>query len=308
MSGLLSRLIQRSLSPPSGVRPRLGSVFEPATPSPETMRDAAIDTLATDRTNRTGTQRQRNAEPDVARHSAKMPLIAVAPTDVGPRQPAIERASHPVPLPPPATRDPIADAEQPPGSETLTQAQPRRKHTPIGNAAERRTTPEAMPRHFDATPTAALRHADVSDSTTATQVRRVGPEKKPSALPQPSSAQARVEAAPRPRDRATHPSVLEPRTDASAPETPRDHAHDASPAPAPTQAQAILKPRLPYPEPVAQSAQPSASLPTEPTVHVTIGRVEIRAVAAAATPTRAAPPKPALSLSDYLQRRDGGRR
>ena len=48
-----------------------------------------------------------------------------------------------------------------------------------------------------------------------------------------------------------------------------------------------------------------------PTVQVTIGRVEIRAVVAqpatAAPARRAAPSKPALSLSDYLQRREGGR-
>lgn len=70
--------------------------------------------------------------------------------------------------------------------------------------------------------------------------------------------------------------------------------------------QAILAPLLPphltpLPQPVSVQA-------AEPVVHVTIGRVEIRAVSAAAAESkRATPPKPALSLSDYLHRRSGGR-
>jgi len=52
--------------------------------------------------------------------------------------------------------------------------------------------------------------------------------------------------------------------------------------------------------------QPDISNPAEPTVHVTIGRVEIRAVAAPAAQKRSTPSKPALSLNDYLQRRSGG--
>jgi hypothetical protein len=47
---------------------------------------------------------------------------------------------------------------------------------------------------------------------------------------------------------------------------------------------------------------------TEPVVNVTIGRVEIRAVAPPPSPTRRVPqtPKP-LSLDDYLKQRGDGR-
>jgi hypothetical protein len=69
---------------------------------------------------------------------------------------------------------------------------------------------------------------------------------------------------------------------------------------------AILKPRLQAPEPIAWAAQPPMSQPAEPIVHVTIGRVEIRAVPAPSAPKRTAPPKPTLSLGDYLRRRNGG--
>lgn len=71
-------------------------------------------------------------------------------------------------------------------------------------------------------------------------------------------------------------------------------------------AQAVLVPRLPQ-QPIAQPAQASPSKHTEPIVHVTIGRVEIRAVPAPSAPKRSTPSKPTLSLSDYLNRRSGGR-
>jgi hypothetical protein len=49
--------------------------------------------------------------------------------------------------------------------------------------------------------------------------------------------------------------------------------------------------------------------PPAPTIHVTIGRVEVRAIQSAAPgPKSAKPAPPKLSLDDYLQKRDGGAR
>jgi hypothetical protein len=46
-----------------------------------------------------------------------------------------------------------------------------------------------------------------------------------------------------------------------------------------------------------------------PTVNVTIGRIEVRAVTPAAPPPkRTAPPAARLALEDYLKQRDEGRR
>lgn len=331
MSGFLSRLIQRSLSPQSSVRPRLGSVIEPAAPAPEPMPDAVMDAVAT---HRTEAQQRRDAVPEIAWRGAHAPPASGALTDAASPLPTVERASRPDPLLPAATTAPATEVETASAPEALTRAKRRRNQTRADDAPQPRVTPEAASRYLDAAAAPAMTRASESDAATATRVSRVGPRTKPSAPLQANIAEARVATAPRARDRAIKPAVPEPPTDASAPETLRGRAHDAAPAsaqtpapeqvpipvqtPAPAQAPAsvqaqapapaILKPRLPYPEPVAQSAQLSASLPTEPTVHVTIGRVEIRAVAAAATPTRAAPSKPALSLSDYLQRRDGSRR
>jgi hypothetical protein len=56
----------------------------------------------------------------------------------------------------------------------------------------------------------------------------------------------------------------------------------------------------------APSHQPSAP----PAIHITIGRVEVRAVAPAAAAVAAprAAGRPRLSLEDYLKERSGGRR
>src|ERR1039458_263580 len=57
------------------------------------------------------------------------------------------------------------------------------------------------------------------------------------------------------------------------------------------------------------SFSPNEPRPSAPAIHVTIGRVEVRAIQSAAPkpkPAKPAPPK--LSLDDYLQKRDGGAR
>jgi hypothetical protein len=75
----------------------------------------------------------------------------------------------------------------------------------------------------------------------------------------------------------------------------------------------ILAPQLlPAPSLQREPQSASASADAPRPVHITIGSVEIRAVPASvpAAP-KAAPrnaPRPALSLADYLERRDGSRK
>lgn len=79
---------------------------------------------------------------------------------------------------------------------------------------------------------------------------------------------------------------------------------DASPQPQPRGAQTgmLVEPRLPGD---SDHQRHPAQAPAAPTVHVTIGRIELRAAASAAAPapSRNAGKAPALSLSDYLERR-----
>ncbi|HVO10135.1 MAG TPA: hypothetical protein VMX54_05215 [Vicinamibacteria bacterium] len=113
-------------------------------------------------------------------------------------------------------------------------------------------------------------------------------------------------AEPRPAPAVSAPKAiaLEPRRPAELAAAPRpDHplAPRAPTAPPPlhvpgrTAARQAPAPRAPAPEP-------------PPVVHVTIGRVEVRAEPPAVAPPARAPRRPAahLALEDYLRRRNGG--
>ena len=73
----------------------------------------------------------------------------------------------------------------------------------------------------------------------------------------------------------------------------------------------LMPPVLPLREPPPMS-RAEAREPAEraPTVHITIGRIEVRAITSPNTEQHRAParPRPMLSLEDYLQQRNGGRR
>jgi hypothetical protein len=108
-------------------------------------------------------------------------------------------------------------------------------------------------------------------------------------LPEPQSP-ARSEAADPPRREAAEIRPVEP----------------GRPAPAAAPPGLVVQPRVeraaPAPVPEIQPA---------PTIHVTIGRIEVRATApqaAAAAPARRASAPAVLTLDEYLRRRDGERR
>jgi hypothetical protein len=67
--------------------------------------------------------------------------------------------------------------------------------------------------------------------------------------------------------------------------------------------------RSPFQARRQNSFSPVETRASAPAIHVTIGRVEVRAIQSAAPLPKPAKPKPPkLSLEDYLQKRDGGAR
>jgi len=84
-----------------------------------------------------------------------------------------------------------------------------------------------------------------------------------------------------------------------------------SPAASNGRSQIVVKPEIvrrmkPAPTPAISLLQPSPKEP--PAIHVTIGRVEVRAVAPSVAAPKPAPQyAPKLSLEDYLKRRNGER-
>jgi hypothetical protein len=88
-------------------------------------------------------------------------------------------------------------------------------------------------------------------------------------------------------------------------------------APTPRAAPRVVEPRLSRAPTVSEAQPPPASTASDarredaaPTIRVTIGRVDVRAVAPAPPERRRAPEssRPALTLEDYLRRRGGGSR
>lgn len=198
-------------------------------------------------------------------------------------------------------------------------AEPDRREARVSEASHGRERPSVPRRRLGEPSSEALPKSDRAASVAATDRRRFHVQGKPALQIGSMSTESLERASIHGRQRLTTPVVPA--------STPRDESLDRAvtsaaelevntsvtasfrsvPSEAPSAtAQAILTPRH-SPQPVVHPAAPSLSKPTEPIVHVTIGRVEIRAVSTPAAPKRSAPIQPALSLSDYLERRSGGR-
>jgi hypothetical protein len=322
MSGFLAHLVQRTLSTDAQVRPRPVSLFEPepaplAVPRAMMAQDDAWLSPPLPRT----------AEPSLAATEAPHGREPRPTSDdeFPPREaPASDHsalaARRPLPGAPiddeaaiPSVRRPVRDQEL--ASEISDEgrvASPSEFARPIRQGrAIRRAGDMAEPETADTTeiPQAPM-----------PRLEPPAPELGPVATEVPARQPLRGE----PRDRRdaaapeARPAAL---TRREAVEPRRTVSPEATPEQPLAAWQAVLVPRLPRHDfvmppsrppigsAIGSPMQPPTTRAAEPTVHVTIGRVEIRAVQApAAASKRSVPPKPTLSLADYLDRRNGGRR
>jgi hypothetical protein len=199
-------------------------------------------------------------------------------------------------------------------------AEPDRRGAPACEALQACEQPPVPQRLLGESPGHAVKEPDAVDSVIVIGPRRFQLQGKLAGQPCSEPSGTRAETPLAVQERLTAPAVpvrtvrgespdraeageYELQVNTSRPDPVHSVPRDAPSAPA----QAILTPRLSR-EPVAPPAPPSFSKPAEPVVHVTIGRVEIRAVSVPAASKRSSPSKPALSLSDYLSRRSGVRR
>ncbi len=229
-------------------------------------------------------------------------------------------------------------AEETSEATALPPLQPSRRRQQMVAGAENfhSETSRAIPT-FNRPVTAATAPARLEETAPSTQNRSrestasfVPAEIRPTLARDEFTSRAPVRGAafpsvPAPPERIVRESVRETfRTEVIAPsEAPRMEKVPASPAVAPqiSQTSARVAPRPPAPSPVVPTitrAAPAAptfdekrdEVAAQPTIHVTIGRIEVRATAAPARkPTsNAAAPTGALSLDDYLSQRAGGQR
>lgn len=267
----LVELVQRVTDPVTGLRPRLASTFEPLAET-ESPPDAEPDS-------------ETETQTSVRRAVARAPVAAegasrgTTPGTDTPRPPDEEDASAsarpPVLAPVPARRRdpaPTAGTTEPVEEDATRDATRTRSGRP---ETPPRTTPGAD-RHSSAPDTGAPPAAPSRVRGTPLRAREVAAEER-AILSAPMVTGSRS-------GRSPHPAPADVRAIAAAGAAPRRGAAG---------------------DPVVASV-----VADEPVVHVTIGRIDVRA----AEPSRVALEAPAqtgpepLRLEDYLRQRDAGER
>ena len=331
MSGLLSHLVRRTLAPETAVSPLRQLRFVPrvgkAPPSVEA--DRRVEDAPADPAGSVGVTRHRSeplrSEP-LAHDAAEASANALR-----------ARAEKPVLRPAPDAPKAAGPARPQPHSES--------SRRPVFAAREAAKSPPAvsgaLPRNAPHEPAEEppIRWARHSPRRTRQSVEMADPapanppsgvDTRRHALPTPRQARARALPAPDAQHVATapprqqqqqqeqeqrRPTAVTKSEPASDRAPPRQPAEPAAPSPAKPSAapRPVFARGLPAAGPQSQRPPGVAARepkPSAPDVHISIGRVEIRAVAPTEIPERRAkaPSAPVESLVDYLARRDGGRR
>ena len=307
MTDFLTDLLERSRGHGAALSPRIPSVFEP--PPADTSRPAWADSLwpaGEDAVTSAAEDAVGPAALDTIRLAAQAPVASAERMPAGRRpQPSPPAAARPEgQLPAPSRATPPAPAHIPARIPARTPARvPAR--TEGGEIGHQPTGQPAMLRAGSAVPPAAAAAETAPDRATVT-VPQPGP-----AGHRPAVA-GRLAGVSRAGDQRVPPLQIQPDTTERA-------GPGALPPPA-AHVGELLPPRpglltVPQPGVFAVPPVPAGPVgdpvpPPEPTVHVTIGRVEIRAVAArapAARPApaaRSAPAARAMSLDEYLAERN----
>jgi hypothetical protein len=331
MSDFLSNLVIRSLGAAPVIQPRLPSLFEPSTPyagSPaatpggwdEGRREAPAETAFEDvevapvhaavdpfrvsaapRRDETPASRgaaherqapvveDRNLRAAATRSAEAGTELEAPPPVVDPflahkpsREPANRRAD-PVPTPP-ALKLPAGDFIAPSAlQETVATALNRSTAQPQGPAILRTKSenPERASSELREAKTAAPRE---SHETTEAHAKSVRVELREAKTAAPRESHETTESRPKSVVR------VEPASSRIRDSAPRVTAAIEPPG----------TPRFEFARPVPPSRVAS---PPEPTIQVTIGRIEVRAVSPQASTPKERPASPVMSLNDYLRQR-----
>jgi hypothetical protein len=293
------------------VRPRLPALFEPLPPEPVLEPAPAFETEIADETWR---DPQPQAQPE--------PRDLFASPPPGPHPPAEAPAPHPLPGAPralPEPEDPFAfprPRPDPPAEAPVP-------HPPPGtprSTAEASPRPVATPRIVPVLP--ALPPASRVAATDAPRAIRPVPQPiaiLPSVPPEPPQEQPHIGSPAHLLQDEPQPPRVSHRTPGTELTTPREAPipRVAKAVPVPAVASEIVRPApvAPPPTPLLTSrgerAQRDGPFQHEPapraeaTIHVSIGRIEVRATPAPPARDRAQAASPVMSLEEYLRTRAG---
>jgi hypothetical protein len=299
MSDYLTQVVTRSLGLAAIVRPRPKSLFEPEQPdiqpafepepgfaaATDEARHAAHDPPPTERQTLDGVRprgEQSRPVPGLDDASLLSPDSPDRGSGAEPPPDAFSAGSQVVHISP--RRSQARSPQSPAGLPTLTD-EPRLRSAPLpqGGASEPVVPPEPLSSAAEVRPTLTAQNGPRGDAGSA----------RPALAP------------------GTGHSPIEPR---NAQEPPRSLIVPA-PVPAPPEAEpwpssalggSLIQPAHRPTSPIVVSPQ---AVPAEQTIHVTIGRIEVRAAPPPTTPARPkSAPAPTMSLEDYLRSRSGGQR
>lgn len=280
MSDFLSNLAARVINAAPVIQPRPLTVFEPwptdGALGARRLPDIMPDDASTVETALDGTRPTHEAAP--AEPNPATPIMATR---------TMEETSRAVS---PSTRSDF----------TARSVAPRDQAAPpaIAPIAERATSPTVAAPQLTPSiinhPDEPRRPAEPTSPAERLIVERERIDREPEKPPVPVLTPQTI-LIERPAAPATSPSIVQPVVERVIERrekiAPPDRSRDVRSASAPT---------------TANEAPPEP--PAPPVIHVTIGRVEVRATPTPAAPRRAAHSTPTLSLEDYLRSRNGGRR
>jgi hypothetical protein len=277
MSDFLTSLIQRQERPTGLVQPRIPSLFE--TSGPRLAPEMGLR------------EESREIEATAPRDAESGPVVRAAQSEATTREP-IYRDTPPRP-------HAYADTAQPQSAIAAIRTRPV-----IEIAEETTQAPFAMPQRRDPAPREANAEAPAPFAPPANAVATntvVTSTQRESAITPAAEKTVRVESTVeiRPQTTAPQPAPF-------APETPRAQAPFETPdAPRTvTQQQPFMSPPQPPRAPAPRQTSIPAQLQAEPIIHVTIGRIEVRAVEEReARPRKREAASPVMTLDDYLKSR-----
>jgi hypothetical protein len=314
MSDYLENLAARTLNRIEGIQPRVASLFEPLPPAgrPMTARLGAHEESVPGEPFSSGSSHEASLSTQESFSNADQS-----------RPHTMDRGQPVATLPQQPTGMTDTSMHQPPGQWVNRQPSPPLSSSAVDTASGQRPTqpgPHLARTMSTATPAASSTPgaARPLDAITAQPSDRGTPILMPVTAEQapaagPSTPTARHESLPAPEHivsravdkRAVSFDVPQSRN-ITHPESVSDHARRSS-----TPAMPAGQPRVTvYRESPGSIPGDGIAMPEPaPTIKVTIGRVDVRAIMTPAPAARPAPARrgPSLSLDDYLKQRGGGR-
>jgi hypothetical protein len=286
MADFFTRLAERTLGRAHTIQPLLPSVFAPGATlldaEPEAERESPLSAPTAER---------RSPQPAAPQQESTRSLMS--------SQTNAQRHAEPQP----AIRDTVSRAEPIAEAAALSSVQPR-PSIDSERAIPQPRAQAASPLEHSAPAAAPIQPRRSRLDTEATDAEQAG------AVPTTNFRIDPAAARPRPGQAASdRASIGQPERATLLPLADEPAVTRSQPRPA-TSSQPELVPR-PQPQmrfqPATQAPEPVAVQPA-PQIHVSIGRIEVRAVTPTPTPTLEPTPKPQLSLDDYLRAQNGGRR